>query len=132
LEVPLEALVHADVLLQLDCPDVEALGSGRTAIASTMGATGLEPATSGVTGHFKGRGASRRCWLGPAKAEVEAVRRALAPGGRVFLFYETPGPERARHAAQRLTAVLQAEAFTEPEWLTPTPTLFGCVTAPRT
>jgi hypothetical protein len=54
LEVPLEALVHADVLLQLDCPDVEALGSGRTAIASTMGATGLEPATSGVTGHFKG------------------------------------------------------------------------------
>jgi cyclopropane fatty-acyl-phospholipid synthase-like methyltransferase len=70
-------------------------------------------------------------WLGPARAEIDAVRRALAPGGRLFLFYETPAPERARHAAERLTGVLQAEAFTEQQWLTPTPTLFGCVTAPR-
>jgi cyclopropane fatty-acyl-phospholipid synthase-like methyltransferase len=71
-------------------------------------------------------------WLGPAKAEVDAVRRVLAPGARLFVVYETTGPERARHAAERLTAVLQAEAFAEPGWLTPTPTLFGCVTAPRT
>lgn len=70
-------------------------------------------------------------WLGPARAEVDAVRRALAPGGRLLLFYETPGPERARHAAERLTAVLQAEAFAEPKWLTRTPRLFGCVTAFR-
>jgi hypothetical protein len=70
-------------------------------------------------------------WLGPARAELDAVRRALAPGGRLFLFYETHGSERGGHAAERLTAVLRAQAFAEPEWLTPTPTLFGCVTAPR-
>jgi SAM-dependent methyltransferase len=70
-------------------------------------------------------------WLGPARAELDSVRGTLAPGGRLFLFYETPGSERSGHAAERLTAVLRAQAFTEPEWLTPTPTLFGCVTAPR-
>lgn len=70
-------------------------------------------------------------WLGPARAEVDAVRRALAPGGRLFLFYETPGPERARYAAARISAVLRQEGFVETEWLTRTPTLFGCVTALR-
>jgi cyclopropane fatty-acyl-phospholipid synthase-like methyltransferase len=70
-------------------------------------------------------------WLGPARAEIDAVRRTLSPGGRLFLFYETPGPEQARHAAGRIPAVLRPEGFVEPEWLTRTPTLFGCVTALR-
>jgi cyclopropane fatty-acyl-phospholipid synthase-like methyltransferase len=69
-------------------------------------------------------------WLGPARAELDAIRAALAPGARLFLFYETPDSERAGHATERLTAVLRAQAFTEPKWLTPTPTLFGCATAP--
>jgi SAM-dependent methyltransferase len=69
-------------------------------------------------------------WLGPAAAELAAVRRALAAGGRLFLFYEAPGPERAREIAERQAAVLEAEPFTEPEILTRSPTLVGCVTRP--
>ena len=69
-------------------------------------------------------------WLGPATAELAAVRRALAPGGTLFLFYEAPAPETARRVTERLSALLQAEAFTEPEILTASPRLVGCLTRP--
>jgi cyclopropane fatty-acyl-phospholipid synthase-like methyltransferase len=69
-------------------------------------------------------------WLGPAKAELATVREALAPGGKLLLFYEEPGPERVRRVVERLSVVLQAEAFNKPELVTPTPTFIGCVTSP--
>ncbi len=69
-------------------------------------------------------------WLSPATRELAVVRRALAPGGRFFLFYEAPEPERAREVAQRLAAALHAAAFTEREVLVPTPALVGCVSRP--
>jgi cyclopropane fatty-acyl-phospholipid synthase-like methyltransferase len=70
-------------------------------------------------------------WLGYATAELDAVRRALAADGTLFLFYETPGRKEARQVAGRLAAVLEAEPFTHPEMLRPAPTLVGCVTRPR-
>jgi cyclopropane fatty-acyl-phospholipid synthase-like methyltransferase len=70
-------------------------------------------------------------WLGPAEAELAAVRRALTPAGTLFLFYETPGPGRASDTAERLRGVLWAQDFTEPEMLTPAQTLLGCITRPR-
>lgn len=70
-------------------------------------------------------------WLGPAKAELAAVRGAMAPGGRLFLVYEATGPERARQAAERLGAVLYAEGFEQVEAHAPRPTLVGSVFRPR-
>ena len=70
-------------------------------------------------------------WLGPATKELSRVRRALAPDGRLFLFYEPPGAERARQVVERVAAVLRAEGFAEPQTLAPRPTLLCCISAPR-
>jgi cyclopropane fatty-acyl-phospholipid synthase-like methyltransferase len=66
-------------------------------------------------------------WLGPATAELAAVRRAMMPGGRLFLGYEAPGPKRARQAAERLLAVLHAEGFEQVETHVGGPTLVASV-----
>jgi len=70
-------------------------------------------------------------WVGPARAELAVVRRALAPGGRLFLFYETPGRERARHVMERLNAILEAEGYPKPEVTSPSPAWISCVARPR-
>jgi cyclopropane fatty-acyl-phospholipid synthase-like methyltransferase len=70
-------------------------------------------------------------WLGPATEELARVRRALAPGGRLFLFYEPPGAARARQVVEQLADVLRAEGFAEPQTLAPRPTLLCCISAPR-
>ena len=70
-------------------------------------------------------------WVGPATEELARVRRALEPGGRLFLFYEPPGAARARHVVDRVAAVLRAEGFAEPQTLAPRPTLLCCISAPR-
>jgi cyclopropane fatty-acyl-phospholipid synthase-like methyltransferase len=70
-------------------------------------------------------------WLGPATEELARVRRALAPGGRLLLFYEPPGAARARQVVERVAAVLRAEGFAEPQTLAPRPTLLCCISAPR-
>ncbi len=58
-------------------------------------------------------------WVGPATAELERVRGALAPGGTLFLFYETPAPARARHVVERATRALRAGDFRQPEVIGP-------------
>jgi cyclopropane fatty-acyl-phospholipid synthase-like methyltransferase len=70
-------------------------------------------------------------WLGPATAELAAVRRAMAPDGRLFLVYEAPGPERARRAAERLATLLDAEGFEQAETHAGGPTLVASVFSPR-
>ncbi|MEW5930562.1 MAG: methyltransferase domain-containing protein [Gemmatimonadota bacterium] len=50
-------------------------------------------------------------WLGPAK-ELAVVRRVLAPGGRLFLFYEPPSPAQLERAAQACAAFLREHGFT--------------------
>jgi SAM-dependent methyltransferase len=49
-------------------------------------------------------------WLGPAR-ELAAVRRVLAPGGRLYLFYEPPSPARLERAAEACTAFLRESGF---------------------
>lgn len=49
-------------------------------------------------------------WLGPAK-ELAAVRRVLAPGGRLHLFYEPPSPAQLERAAEGCAAFLREHGF---------------------
>ena len=53
-------------------------------------------------------------WTGPATEELARVREALAPGGRLFLFYETPSAARARDVATRVADALRANGFAAP------------------
>jgi cyclopropane fatty-acyl-phospholipid synthase-like methyltransferase len=69
-------------------------------------------------------------WIGSATEELARVRRALAPAGRLFLFYEPPGPARAREVVERLGDVLRAQGFAEPQTLAPAPTRLCCISAP--
>jgi tRNA A58 N-methylase Trm61 len=66
-------------------------------------------------------------WTTPATEELARVREALAPDGRLFLFYETPSAGRAGEVATRVAEALRANGFTEPETLTPAPELICCV-----
>ena len=50
-------------------------------------------------------------WVGPATRELARVRRALAPEGGLYLFYEAPSPARARHAADQVAAVMDTNGF---------------------
>jgi SAM-dependent methyltransferase len=50
-------------------------------------------------------------WLGPAK-ELAAVRRVLAPGGRLFLFYEPPSSAQLERAAEACGAFLREHGWT--------------------
>jgi cyclopropane fatty-acyl-phospholipid synthase-like methyltransferase len=50
-------------------------------------------------------------WLGPAK-ELAAVRRILAPGGRLFLFYEPPSAAQLERAAEACGAFLREHGWT--------------------
>lgn len=49
-------------------------------------------------------------WLDPAK-ELAVVRRVLAPGARLYLFYEPPSPAQLERAAEACTAFLRAHDF---------------------
>lgn len=50
-------------------------------------------------------------WLGPAK-ELAVIRRVLAPGARLHLFYEPPSPAQLERAAETCAAFLREHAFT--------------------
>jgi SAM-dependent methyltransferase len=49
-------------------------------------------------------------WLRPEK-ELAAVRRVLAPGARLYLFYEPPSPAQLERAAEACTAFLREHGF---------------------
>jgi cyclopropane fatty-acyl-phospholipid synthase-like methyltransferase len=70
-------------------------------------------------------------WTTRATEELARVRGALAPGGRLFLFYETPSAGRAGEVATRVAKALRANGFTEPETLTPAPERLCCVSRVR-
>jgi cyclopropane fatty-acyl-phospholipid synthase-like methyltransferase len=69
-------------------------------------------------------------WTTRATDELARVREALAPGSRLFLFYETPSAGRAGEVATRVADALRANGFTEPETLTPAAELLCCVSRP--
>ena len=70
-------------------------------------------------------------WTTRATEELARVREALDPGGRLFLFYETPSAGRAGEVATGVAEALRANGFTEPETLTPAPELLCCVSRVR-
>jgi cyclopropane fatty-acyl-phospholipid synthase-like methyltransferase len=66
-------------------------------------------------------------WTTSATDELARVREALAPGGTLYLVYETPSPERAREAATRAAEALRANGFAAPQILTRAAKLICCV-----
>jgi SAM-dependent methyltransferase len=50
-------------------------------------------------------------WLSPAR-ELAAVRRVLASGGRLHLFYEPPSPAQLERAAEACGAFLREHGWT--------------------
>jgi trans-aconitate methyltransferase len=66
-------------------------------------------------------------WTTRATDELARIRGALAREGRLFLFYETPSGERARHAMARTVEALRANGFAEPQLVSRSDTLVGCV-----
>jgi cyclopropane fatty-acyl-phospholipid synthase-like methyltransferase len=66
-------------------------------------------------------------WTAPATEELSRIRRALKRDGRLFLFYETPSAARAREAIERVVDALRANGFGEPQLLSSSATLVGCM-----
>jgi cyclopropane fatty-acyl-phospholipid synthase-like methyltransferase len=50
-------------------------------------------------------------WTGPATRELAAIRAVLAPGGRLFLFYDPPSAAKRRSLEEKLVATLAAGGF---------------------
>ena len=66
-------------------------------------------------------------WTTPPTEELARIRGALAHDGRLFLFYETPNAARGRQAVARVVEALQANGFAEPQLVSRSATLVGCV-----
>jgi len=66
-------------------------------------------------------------WTTPATEELARIRRALEHDGRLFLFYETPSAARARQAVGRVVDALRANGFAEPQLVSRSATLVGCM-----
>jgi cyclopropane fatty-acyl-phospholipid synthase-like methyltransferase len=66
-------------------------------------------------------------WTTPATEELARIRRALEHDGRLFLFYETPSASRARQAVGRVVDALRANGFAEPQLVSRSATLVGCL-----
>ena len=69
-------------------------------------------------------------WLGPATRELERVRGALSPSGKLFLFYEPPGAANLRRLTERLAAVLSSGGFSEPEIVIREGNVLACLAEP--
>ena len=50
-------------------------------------------------------------WARDATAELVRIARLLAPGGAIYLFFETPGETKAREIIERVRSNLQRAGF---------------------
>jgi hypothetical protein len=66
-------------------------------------------------------------WTTPATEELARIRRALEYDARLLLFYETPSAAQARQAVGRVVDGLRANGFVEPQLVSRSATLVGCV-----
>jgi cyclopropane fatty-acyl-phospholipid synthase-like methyltransferase len=66
-------------------------------------------------------------WTTPATEALARIRTALGHEGRLFLFYETPSAARARQAVARVVDGLRANGFAEPQLVSRSATLVGCM-----
>lgn len=69
-------------------------------------------------------------WVGSPGPELALLRRLLAPGGALYLFYEPPSPARAGELAAVLPGVLSAHGFA-PEVRRAAPALICIFARPR-
>jgi tRNA A58 N-methylase Trm61 len=69
-------------------------------------------------------------WTTQATEELAHIRRGLDHDGRLFLFYETPTAGRGRQAIARVVDALRANGFAEPQLVSRSATLLGCVAHP--
>ena len=66
-------------------------------------------------------------WTTPATEELARIREALDHDGRLYLFYEMTSPARARQTVARVANALRANGFAEPQLLSRSKSLGGCV-----
>ena len=66
-------------------------------------------------------------WTTPATEELARIRKALDRDGQLFLFYETPSGALARQAVGRVVDGLRANGFAEPQLVSRSATLVGCM-----
>jgi cyclopropane fatty-acyl-phospholipid synthase-like methyltransferase len=66
-------------------------------------------------------------WTTPAVDELARIGKALEHDGWLFLFYETPSAARGRQAVARVVDALRANGFAEPQLVSHSATLVGCV-----
>jgi cyclopropane fatty-acyl-phospholipid synthase-like methyltransferase len=69
-------------------------------------------------------------WTTPATGALASIRRALDHHGRLFLFYETPSAARGRQAVARVVDALRTNGFAEPQLVSRSATLVGCIAHP--
>jgi hypothetical protein len=78
--------------------------------------------------------------LSSGRPELETValrdfetrgRQSTRPGGRLFLFYDTPNADRGRDVATRVADALRANGFAEPEIVRAAATLIVTSSRPR-
>ena len=69
-------------------------------------------------------------WTTRAAEELSRARKAIAPDGRLYLFYEVPSPGRAREVAARVAETVGGNGFAEPDILTRGLGLVCCVSRP--
>jgi SAM-dependent methyltransferase len=50
-------------------------------------------------------------WVRDATAELERIARLLAPGGALYLFFETPGAAKGREIVERVRSCLRRAGF---------------------
>jgi SAM-dependent methyltransferase len=50
-------------------------------------------------------------WVRDATAELERIARFLAPGGALYLFFETPGATKGREIVERIQRALRRAGF---------------------
>jgi len=66
-------------------------------------------------------------WTSPATEELSRIRRGLDHDARLFLYYTIPTAARGRQAIVRVVDALRANGFAEPQLVSRSATLLGCV-----
>jgi cyclopropane fatty-acyl-phospholipid synthase-like methyltransferase len=66
-------------------------------------------------------------WTTAATGELARIRHALDHDARLVLVYETPSAARARSVVERVTDALGANGFAEPQLVSRSATLVGCI-----
>jgi cyclopropane fatty-acyl-phospholipid synthase-like methyltransferase len=104
--------------------NAEHVASGRLTL-ETVDAADFDPGTARFNKVFAVN--VNVFWTTPANEELARIHGALRRDGRLFLFFSTPSAGRARQAVGRVVDALRANGFAEPQLVSRSATLVGCV-----